>query len=125
MNTSILNDKAYIEKVKLLLSKSQDAYKNISKQLIWEMCKIRIKEFTISYCKQKRKIKNNLIGDLENKVQAKEKELIDSNYKHSIQAQRDLLAHDLHNLIEEKNKGAYIRSRAKWVEEGEKVQSSF
>ena len=125
MNTSILNDKAYVEKVKTLLSKTQKDYENISKQLIWEMCKLRIKEFSISYCKQKIKIKNNLIEDLENKVQAKEKELIDSNYNHNIQAQRDILANDLHNLIEEKNKGAYIRSRAKWMEEGEKSTKFF
>ena len=57
MNTSILKDKAYIENIKPLIQKTKNDYKMVSKQLIWEMCKVRIKEFTISYCKQKERLK--------------------------------------------------------------------
>ena len=125
MNTSILNDRSYIEKIKNLLLKTQNDYKNISKQLIWEICKIKIKEFTISYCKYKQRLKKNLMTDLENKVQAKETELINSNYNRNIQAERDALVNDLNNLVSEKNKGAQVRSRAKWIEEGEKSTKYF
>ena len=125
LNISILNDTAYINKIKSLLLKTQNDYKNISKQLIWEICKIKIKEFTISYCKYKQRIKNNLMKELENKVQAKETELINSNYNRCIQIERDTLTNDLHILISEKNKGAQIRSRAKWIEQGEKSTKYF
>ena len=60
MNTSSLNDKAYIGKIKSLLQKTQNEYKNLPKQLIWEMCKIRIKAYTIDYCKQKRNVEKKI-----------------------------------------------------------------
>ena len=125
LNISILNDTAYINKIKSLLLKTQCDYKYISKQLIWEICKIKIKEFTISYCKYKQRIKNNLLKELENKVQAKETELVNSNFNRCIQTERDTLTNDLHNLISEKNKGVQIRSRAKRIEQGEKSTKYF
>lgn len=55
MNISNLNDRCYQAKIKSLLQKTQNEYKNLSKQLVWEICKIKIKEFTVSYCKYKQK----------------------------------------------------------------------
>ena len=89
------------------------------------MCKIKIKEYTIKYCKQKQKIKVNVMKELEQKIQIKEQELIDSNYNNVIQAQRDSLIKEFHGHVNEKNKGAQIRSRAKWIEEGEKPTKYF
>ena len=125
LNTSILKDKVYNDKIKSLLLKTQNDYKTISKQLIWEICKIKIKEFTITYCKQKQSIRKNLMKDLELKVQAKEQEVINSNYSRKTQTERDVLINDLHNLVNENNKGAQIRSRAKWIEQGEKSTKFF
>ena len=125
LNTSILTDKTYNDNIKSLLTKTQDEYKNISKQFVWEICKIKIKEFTISYCKYKQKVRKNVIKELEDRVQAKEQEVINSNYNRNKQAERDELINDLHNLVNESNKGAQIRSRAKWVEEGEKSTKFF
>ena len=63
--------------------------------------------------------------ELENKVQAKETELVNSNFNRCIQTERDTLTNDLHNLISEKNKGVQIRSRAKRIEQGEKSTKYF
>ena len=125
MNVSILNDKIYTDKIKNSLVKTKHEYKHMTKQLIWEICKIKIKEYTILYCKHKQKVKTNLMEELENKVQVKEMELINSNYCKSVQAERDTLVKELHNIIYEKNRGAQIRSRAKWLEEGEKPTKYF
>ena len=72
MNTSILNDNAYKNKIRHLLSETQEEYKTISKQLLWEKCKIKIKEFSITYCKQKQQVKRNLVKELEEKIRKKE-----------------------------------------------------
>ena len=63
--------------------------------------------------------------EIEEKVEAKEQEVINSNYDRKVQSERDELIHVLHNLVSEKNKGAQIRSRAKWIEQGEKSTKFF
>ena len=89
------------------------------------MCKIKVKEYTIGYCTRKQSVKKNIIKEVEKHIEEKEEELINSNYKHSIQVEKDILVNNLHNLIEEQKLGAQIRSRAKWVEEEEKSTKYF
>ena len=59
------------------------------------------------------------------KLEQKEQELIDSNFNQNIQIERDNFAGILHNIIEEQKEGAKIRSRARWVEEGEQNYKIF
>ena len=120
LNTSILGDKTYKTKIRTLLQHTKEERKNLSKQLLWEIIKIKVKEFSISYCKQKQKIKTYLMKELETKIQAKESELIKSNYNKTIQSERDSLAEELYDLINKQNIGAQVRSRAKWTEQGER-----
>lgn len=55
----------------------------------------------------------------------KEQELINSNYSHNVQIQRDILANILYNIIEQQKEGAKIRSRAKWIEQEERCTKYF
>lgn len=125
LNTRVLNDKLYHERIKALLTKTKTDYQSYSKQMIWEICKIKIKEYTISYCKYKQKLKKDLMKEIEKKIDLKELELIQSNYSHKIQLQKDTLTNDLHSLVHEQNLGLQIRSRARWIEEGEKSTKYF
>lgn len=124
LNVDILNDKLYTEVIKKLIKTVKENYSTLSKQLLWEICKIEIKEKTICYCKQKSKIKKDLMKELETNIQLKEDELIKNNYNRKTILERDCLADELHRLVQKQNVGAQIRSRAKWVEEGE-VSSKF
>ena len=63
--------------------------------------------------------------EIEVKIERKEQELINTNYNHKIQLERDVLVKKMHKHIEEQASGAKIRSRAKWVEEGEKSSKYF
>ena len=65
LNTSILKDKLYCNKIKILLKKIKNDYAFLSKQLYWEMCKVKIKEFTISYCKSKQRVKKDILNEME------------------------------------------------------------
>ena len=60
LNTSILKDKAYVQNIKLLIMKVKTDYAYLSKQMIWEMCKFKIKEYTIGYCINKQTLKRNI-----------------------------------------------------------------
>ena len=125
LNTSILGDITYKNKINNLLEQTRNQYQGLNKQMLWEVIKIKVKEFSISYCKQKQRIKKNVMKELENKIQAKEKELIKSDYNKIIQTERDILANELHDLVHKQNIGAQIRSRAKWTEQGERGTKYF
>lgn len=125
LNTSVLNDNLYKEKIKFLVKKTKEDYKSYSVQLQWEIIKIKVKEYTISYSKVKQKIKKDLLFDLERQVELKEEELIVSNYNYNVKQERDNLLNNLHTIVNEQAEGAKIRSRAKWVEEGESNTNYF
>ena len=59
------------------------------------------------------------------KLESKEQDLINSNFNHNIRIERDNLADTLHNIVEEQKEGAKIRSRARWIEDGEKPTKYF
>ena len=61
MNIRIFNDNIYVKNIKTLLIQTKNDYNHISEQLIWKLCKIIIKEYTIEYCKQEQKIKINVM----------------------------------------------------------------
>ena len=93
------------------------------------MCKIRFKEYTIRYCTSKRQHSRDECKELEDDI-SKIDELISKKCKNdrdiiSLKISRDLLKckYDLH--IRESAIGAQIRSRAKWLEQGEKSTSYF
>lgn len=61
LNVDILTDKLYSEVIKKLIKTVKENFYTLSKQLLWEICKIKIKEKTISYCTHKAKIKKDLM----------------------------------------------------------------
>lgn len=121
-NNSLLTDKTYIEKVKQTIHKVQDQYlhdDDINHSIFVEVLLMEIRSITISYSsfkkKERDKIEITLLKDIEN-----------------IESQSDIdfeLLHEkkseLEKVRKEKLQGHIIRSRAKWVEEGEKPSKYF
>ena len=87
--------------------------------------KIKIKEYSITYCTKKNKLKKNILHEIEKKIELKEQEFIESNYNQNKKRERDELINELQNMVEDQKKGAKIRSRAKWIEDGEKCTKYF
>ena len=90
-------------------------------QTSWENLKHAIKSFCVNFSKRlsrsvKEKIKRieQEIQDIENKDSL----LIDMNRKR-------YLENELSELIDKKTFGAQIRSRANWIEQGEKILRIF
>ena len=57
MNTTILEDKPFQKHITHVIKETRKNYDNVSNQILWEICKIKIKEESIAYCKQKQMIK--------------------------------------------------------------------
>lgn len=121
-NNSLLTDKTFIEKVKQTILKVQDQYlqdDDINHSIFLEVLLMEIRSITIYYSsfkkKEREKIEITLLKDIEN-----------------IESQSDIdfgLLHEkkveLEKVRKEKLQGHIIRSRAKWVEEGEKPSKYF
>ena len=121
LNTSILNDNTYIRQIKELIKRTSQEYNFLCKQMQWEICKIKIRENSIIYCKKRQAVKK----EIEQKLKEKEEELINSNYNHKIILEKDILLQKLHEHVEDKSMGAKIRSKRNGLNKGKKVQNIF
>ena len=119
LNNTLLQDTTYKELIKQCISK----YTNLlnepdkNKQIIWDLCKIEIKELSIKYGINRSKTRKDDIQKLE-------KELIECQIKNDTK-QVKLLEDQLETLYLQKTYGAQIRSRIKWIESGEKSTKYF
>ena len=64
INNNILVDAKYQTGVRNLIKQVKLEYIQLSPQDKWEICKVKIKEFTMSYCKQKYDVKKDAFNKL-------------------------------------------------------------
>ncbi len=125
LNNSLLKHNDFCAQIKTLISKYwQQASTNQIYGKYWEQTKFEIRKLAISYGKSvTRKKKEN-----ENKIIHEIIAMTCKNYQHL--SNNDLLhlatlQNDLDNIYEEKARGAFVRSRRKWMEAGEKNTKYF
>ena len=139
MNNSLLKDKEYVKQIKEVIqnvktqyaSPVQDSEKSINDisikdlkldindQLFFEILLLEIRGKTIQYSSYKKKCQVKEEETILNEIERLEKET-DINY--------DLLDEKKKEIFEIRKKkleGAFIRSRAKWIKEGEKTSKYF
>ena len=127
LNSSIIEELEYKKMIKHVITMTQEEYGDaLSKCDFWQFLKARIKEHSINYCIEKSKNKKDAIKVLENKLDELDKQIAE-NSKNLIQInnERKIYKESLDNLYAEKAIGAQVRSRAKWIEQGEKSTSYF
>lgn len=121
-NAFLLQNEEFCNKIRELIRDieiNNSFVGNISK---WEYLKFKIREFSIVFSKklikEKREYEKKLICEI---TQCCNKSLLNNHDKDKVME----LQSKLDNLYLERAQGAYIRSRAKWIEEGEKNSSYF
>ena len=124
-NSSLLNDTTYKTKLSKIIKNFKDQFNNgnISNQIKWEMCKRKIKDYTIEYCKQKAKTKKDVVEILEKEVEMLEQSVIENHQK--FKQSYTNAKNRLEKTFSQITKGAIIRSRVKWYEEGETNSKYF
>ena len=122
-NNSYLNDKKFTGQMTEILTqmtqelKREDQANALDK---WEQCKIKIRDYCIMYGKSKAYDKKNKILDLQIRLNTLEKSLtVNPNDEGALKEVLNI-KHQLEILAMEKARGAQIRSRMKWIENGEK-----
>jgi exonuclease III len=125
MNASVLNESEYSEHMEMLLTETINEYEgHIDNEELWEFLKVRIKTFTIEYCVYKARKKHDKIKLLEIEIE-KYDSILTGGKNQSIFEKRKECKQVLDTMYQEKATGYQIRSRSKWIEQGEKSTKYF
>jgi exonuclease III len=128
LNTSILREENYVNIIRGVISDTISEYNNmtdIDKSMIWELIKIRVKEFSIQYCCDRGKRRENEIRFLESKIVMLDRDIQSKGADEKLIRERKKLKEKLDILFLDKGIGAQIRSKVTWVEEGERSSAYF
>ena len=129
INNSILINEDY----KMLITNLINNYKDkilTSTDIctLWDLFKTEVRDVTLNFCKQQAAEKKNKTKILELKLQKLNEKLNNIKYNskiNDIQNEIDIIEKELENIYITGTKGAQIRSRVKWIEEGEKNTKFF
>ena len=134
-NNSLLSDKVYVKKVKETIYKTKNQYLRnnddqavdntneyiIDHGLLLETLLLEIRGVTISYSAYKKRERDRLEDILVKEIEELEQNNQMGNNSNTIDEKRT----DLESLRREKLQGIMVRSKAQWVEEGEKPTRYF
>ena len=112
----------FCKQLKDVLKNKELEFRNIKcAQERWEMVKLTVKEFSITYSKTKSKNTKKRVKEIENRITK-----IENRPFNEINNQEKYkLERELQQIYDKKLEGAYIRSRANWIKCGEKCSSYF
>ena len=123
-NNSLLLDSCYTLAITNLISKLKSDYNDRNPSFIWEYTKYSVRKFTIDYSKRKAHNIRNKESVLVRNISLLEQDYFNSNSDIVFQS----LMHartELQTLYDYKLHGIVIRSRARWVDEGERNTKYF
>ena len=128
-NNSFLKDKNYLTLITESYPIISEKYANIvDKRLKWELIKMEIRSITISFAARKAKEFRKQESDLQKRLDVIDKSISNSCDNQNIEdklKEFDKLKNEFNRLYEIKGKGAIFRSKARWVEYGEKPTKYF
>ena len=126
LNVSVLDEKEYQEEIKSIFKETINKFSslNINKNVIWDIFKIKIKEYTTKYCSYLKTNKNCCIKEIQDNIRRLNNQLaINNNY--ILETKRAKLKTELDLKVKESYRGAQIRSRAKYIDLGEQPTNYF
>ena len=123
-NNSLLTDRNFIEQMNDLLDdvNISNTDNPIEK---WETCKLEIKSFCVAYGKEKSIRNRNEILDLQNELKQIEYQLINNPTDAYLSRRLIEIKQKIDIIQTNRTKGAQVRARIKWIEEGEKSTKFF
>ena len=126
LNVSILEDSEFKEGISCIIRDAISEYEGVSSMLVWELIKLRVREFSIKYSQLKHRKRNRYVEALENTVNKIKQILVDGKGDtQCLKDRKEALEREINTILSEKALGAQIRARAKWIEKGEKSTSYF
>jgi len=129
LNNSVINEEPYVLLIESIIDRTINEYNNcVSYGSVWDLIKLRVKEASIKYCTNRKRKERNIKQGLENIINRIDF-LIQNNTNcveiDELINQRKRRLNELDRFYLQEAQGAQIRSRAKWVEDGEKSSAYF
>ena len=122
-NHSLLKDPLFVERVKAFLHNCSEKYKVIeNKALVWDALKCEIRGIAISYSAFKNKKNRKYIEELKQELVILE---IGLDNNEEVMERYNAVKLELERNEDEILKGSMVRSRAQWIEDGEKCSKYF
>ena len=119
-NNSLCEDKEFVENMFKKIKELKDEFSSqfSTKISLWDFMKMKMREFTIKFSKEKAKTRRLQIESLEKEIDELEKKLTLNSPRSIIDDIGNKRA-TLRKMYDYSKQGLRVRSRAEWVEEGE------
>ena len=127
LNTYFLTELEYINQIKTTIQETYDEYKNhelVNPSLLWEMIKLKVREKSLRYSKNKTKQAKQCEVYVEQTIARLQEELGNKTTEDTLSSHLEERLNysrlELEKIVEFRTKGAILRSKSMWYNEGEK-----
>ena len=121
-----------MNRIKLIINRTKEEYANdetADPRLLWEMVKMKVREESIKFGAHKKKKMAEIQEEIEQSIAFLEKNLAkvftDDVVKQKMWSELETKKRELETIIEHQTKGAILRSKSRWYNEGEKNTKYF
>ena len=132
LNTSFLTELEYVNQIKTMIEETLVEYKNddtVNPSLLWDMIKLKVSETSLCHSKSRSKQAKQCETSLEQTIAMLEAGLDNKNSDETrslhLEEQLNESRLELEKIIEFRTKGAILRSKTTWCNEGEKNTKYF
>ena len=123
INNSVLYDKDYVDGMNDLIDQTVFEYKqHVDPQILWDVCKSRIRSETQAYCKAKNKKRRSEMDMICKELSSLKSKLANDS---TVLPEYEALEKKYALHLEYVTKGAFLRSKSYWLEHGEKNSKFF
>ena len=132
-NNAHLSDKNYLDQMNELIDEYNKETHNLDDAQHWEVLKMTMQNFTMDYCKNKARTQRIEFDKLNRQLATQEKRLQCINLEapniikliDKINEKVDVIKKQLEEMHLKRAKGAMLRARVRWHEQGERGTSYF
>ena len=124
-NSPLLSETEFVNEAETFIETHFEEYQNDNPIAAWEMFKFKFKSFCLQYTSNRSKNKKNIIQKLILELNKTEQQLASEPQNRELQRQTLHLKKHLELQEMKQIQGAQVRSRLRWIEEGEKTQNTF
>ena len=132
LNTSFLLDDEYVDLIKKTIDNVANEYRNnveVDAVLLWDTMKMQIRSSSLKYAKEKKAKIKSKEKTLESDISSLRKQLEEGNLsdtaKSDICKELDIKTLQFEKISQYHTRGAILRSKARWYNEGEKNSKYF